>query len=270
METEQIASSTRGRVEYRGRLPRLSLSMDIPLLELIRNSTYITRLQIEQLSRKKEVYRTRTRRLTRLVDLGQLSLREQSFPYDGRIYSIARGGLATLEALGNGLLNVTCESDTLSNDLQIPHFLGLNQTRIRLQRSFAIREWWTDRVLQSLNLASDAPTAKDYDGIMEIAIAQDRMLRIGVEYEKTLKATDRYTEIRKLLENETSVAGVLYVVESENLSQAISGRVFSSRCPVAVTTNSALEALGAEAIVRTVSGNRVVRAKLNGFLASLK
>jgi hypothetical protein len=270
METEQIASSTRGRVEYRGRLPRLSLEKDIPLLEVIRDATYITRSQIDHVSRPKEIANSRSRRLARLVDLQQLTLHAPSFPYPGRVYSIARAGLATLEALGNGLVNVTSESERLSNDLQIPHFLGLNQTRIRLGRSFDMRQWWNDRLFQSLNYASNTPTVKDYDAVMEVAISPERLIRVGVEYEKTLKSKERYQDISKLLANETGVAGVLYVVESEPVSVLLSPRVYSARCPVAVTTNSELEANGAEAMSRTVLGNRVVRVGLNGFLATLR
>jgi hypothetical protein len=270
METEQIASSTRRRVEYRGRLPRLNPDMDIPLLELIRDSTYITRSQIDLLSMQKEISRTRNRRLTKLVDLRQLTLHEATVPYVGRVYSIARGGLVALEALGNGLLNVTSESESLSNDLQIPHFLGLNQTRIRLQKSFNIRHWCSDRLLQSNNYSSTNPTKKDYDGIMEVAISPGRFLRIGVEYERTPKSADRYEQIGQLLESETAVAGVLYVVEGENLAVVLSARVYSTRCPVAVATNSELAAHGADAMVRTVSGAKVVRVGLNGFLSTLK
>jgi hypothetical protein len=123
MQQEQIASVTRGRVATpQGRLT-ISGERDIPLLELIRDCTFITRSQIEQLSRvpgavrgfsKTESYRSRTRRLSRLIEIQQLTTHGQMLPYKGIVYSIGRAGLATLEVLGNGLLNITSGSDVLS------------------------------------------------------------------------------------------------------------------------------------------------------------
>jgi hypothetical protein len=276
METEQIASSTRRVIPSRRGHLAISGERDIPLLELVRDCTYITRPQIEELGigqvgRWKETYRNRTRRLTRLVDMGQLTMHGQALPYRGMVYSIGRAGLVTLEFIGNGLLNVTSESEALSNDRQIPHFLGLNQARIQLLSSFTIRNWLSDRVLQSLNISTNTPTAKDYDAIFELALTgPDRLIKVAFEYERTLKSRERYAEIRGLLETEAGVSGVLYVVEGWQAVNALSGLVYSRRCPVAITMTSWLGARGADAEVRMVSGNTIVRSKLNSFLLSLK
>lgn len=270
MEKEQIASVTRSVIPSRqGRLV-LSMEQDLPLLELIRDCTYITRPQIEQLGRSRESYRSRTRRLSRLVEMRQLETHEQALPYNGMVYSIGRAGLATLEVIGNGLLNVTSETESLSNDRQIPHYLGINRSRVRLQQTFKVRSWWSDRVLQSLNIMSNAPTIKDYDAIVEVDLSPERTIKIGFEYERSLKSRDRYADIRRLLEREESVAGVLYVSEGEQAAVALSGLVYSTRCPVAIATTSSLEAQGADAEIRRVSSGKVVRSKLNAFLASLK
>jgi hypothetical protein len=270
METEQIASSARRVVTLQpGRLI-ISTEKDIPLLELVRDCTYITRSQIEQLATWQESYRNRNRRLNRLVYMRQLTTHGQALPYKGMVYSVGRAGLATLEVIGNGLLNVTSESETLSNDLQIPHYLGINKSRMRMGEAFKIRSWWSDRVLQSLNIMSNSPTIKDYDAIVEIDLSPERLIKVGFEYERTLKSKDRYADIRRLLDREESVSGVLYVTEGEQIAVALSGLVYSLRCPVAITTTSQLEARGADAEVRTVSGGKVVRSKLNSFLMFLK
>jgi hypothetical protein len=274
METEQIASVTRGRVATRkGRLT-ISGERDIPLLELIRDCTYITRSQIEQLSRvpgavrgfsKTESYRSRTRRLSRLVEIQQLATHGQMLPYQGVVYSIARAGLSTLEVLGNGLLSVTSGSDVLSNDRQISHYLGINRARVQLSTAFDIRKWWSDRVLQSHNISSNIPTVKDYDAIFELAQSPDRFIRVGLEYERTMKSRDRYAEIRRQLDREKSVHGVLYVVEGEQPANYLSQLVYSEHLPVATVIASQLEEHGAVAEALVVSSGRVIRSKLKIF-----
>jgi Replication-relaxation len=270
METEQIAPVTRRVIPPSpGRLT-ISMERDIPLLELVRDCTYITRSQIEELGSWQESYRNRNRRLNRLVEIQHLTTHGQTLPYKGMVYSIGRAGLATLEVIGNGLLNVTSESESLSKDLQIPHYLGINKSRVRMLEAFKVRSWWSDRVLQSLNIMSNSPTIKDYDAIVEIDLSTDRPIKVGFEYERTLKSKERYADIRRLLDREESVSGVLYVAEGEQAAVALSGLVYSLRCPVATTTTSQLEAHGADAEVRRVSGSKVVRSKLNSFLFSLK
>lgn len=270
METEQVVTSAGGRLAHRSGRLVISMEKDIPLLELVRDCTYITRPQIEQLVRQQESYRNRSRRLSRLVEIAHLATHGQETPYSGNVYSIARRGLAVLEVIGKGLFSVTSETEVLSNDLQIAHYLGINKTRLQLLETFHIRKWWSDRVLQSLNIATNSPTVKDYDAIIDVSISQDRVIKLGFEYELTMKSRDRYAEIRRLLEREEGVSGVLYVTESEQTAVVLSGLVYSQRCPVAITTTSQIEVNRASAEVFTASGGKVVRSNLNSFLSILK
>jgi hypothetical protein len=106
---------------------------------------------------------------------------------------------------------------------------------------------------------------KDYDAVFELALSADRLIRVGFEYERTLKSRDRYAEIRKLLGRETSVAGVLYVVEGEQPANYICQLVYSENCPVAIAIASQLEEHGGSAEILIVSAGKVVRTKLKTF-----
>ena len=120
----------------------LNPARDLPLLLLIRDATFISRQQLELLiaGRTEEVnYDCRNRRLARLVDLNQIQIYPQCFPYPGRIFAITQAGINTLQVAGMGILSVSADTETLANVGQVPHFIGLNQIEIAARKAFGIR-----------------------------------------------------------------------------------------------------------------------------------
>ena len=95
----------------------LNPARDLPLLLLIRDATFISRQQLELLiaGRTEEVnYDCRNRRLARLVDLNQIQIYPQCFPYPGRIFAITQAGINTLQVAGMGILSVSADTETLA------------------------------------------------------------------------------------------------------------------------------------------------------------
>jgi hypothetical protein len=80
-----------------------------------------------------------------------------------------------------------------------------------------------------------------------------------------MKSRDRYAEIRRQLDREKSVHGVLYVVEGEQPANYLSQLVYSEHLPVATVIASQLEEHGAVAEALVVSSGRVIRSKLKIF-----
>jgi hypothetical protein len=267
MQEEHVSSGT-GIVIHTGR-HRISLAGDVPLLEVIRDCTYITRPQIDLLCIKPEEQRNRNRRLAKLLMLRQIKDHGKVFPYPNKVFSITREGLLSLEITGGGILSVTSNSEILSDDQQMVHFIGLNQARIKLQSVFNITRWLTDRNLRSLNIATENTTSKDYDGVFELRNSLGKTLQIGIEYEKTIKSKERYAEIRKVLARENSINAVLYVAENESASVLLSQHVYSDKCPVAVITAGELYNRGNESNVKTVRDKRVVYVNIGDFLSSV-
>jgi hypothetical protein len=243
-------------------------------LLLIRESVFISRQQIELLiaGRTNELdYRNRNRRLARLVELGQIQTHPQCFPYPGRVFSITAQGMVTLDLVGQGLLSASWDTKRLTDDAQTLHFLVLNEIQIAARKVFNIRRWIGDKELKSLNIAVNHPTQKDYDSIMELSSLSDAnvAIRVGIEYERTVKSKERYAQIRKNLEAETQIQGVLYFVENETSAAFVSRVVYSEDVPVGVIVVSQFQSKGADALMRVVQNRTVVNTSVRDYLKSL-
>jgi hypothetical protein len=252
----------------------LNPSKDLPLLLLIRDSTFITRQQIEVLiaGRTTELnYHNRNRRLARLEELKQLQIHPQCFPYPGRVFAITQQGMNTLSVSGLGILSASSDTETQVGVEQVPHFLGLNEIEITARKLLAIRQWIGDRQLKSLNIASNRPTQKDYDSIAEITspINSNAVIHLGIEYERTIKSKDRYAQIRKNLEGERQIHGLLYFVDNGTDATFISREVYSTTVPVGVAIVSEFQSNGLSAPLRVVQDRSVVRVSVQEYLMSI-
>jgi hypothetical protein len=253
----------------------LSMARDVPILLAVRDSTFINRHQIENLvsqTGKPEHWKNRNNRIRRLISpLGQLVVYPQCFPYPGRVFSISREGLRTLELAGMGLLSVTSGTEFLENVNQIPHFLGLNAIQIELKKAFNIANWYGDRYLKSMNIAVGKPTAKDYDSVAFVAnpANSDNPIRIGIEYERVLKSKERYAEIRKNLSVEEQIDGLIYFADNDLVANQLAAVVYSQALPICIVTTNELYRLGSNCSILTVRDRQVVRWKLGKFIDAL-
>src|ERR1035437_10027168 len=269
-----ISRPGRRPVPHKGKY-LLNPKKDLPLLQLIRDATFISRQQIELLiaGRTEEVnYRCRNRRLERLVELNQIQIYPQCFPYPGRIFAITHAGINTLQVTGMGILSVSADTETLADVGQVPHFIGLNQIEIVAREAFSVRQWIGDRQLKSLNIAANRPTQKDYDSIAEIASSADSnaVIRIGIEYERTIKSKDRYAQIRKNLDAERQIQGLLYFVDNEENAVILSREVYSALVPVGVVIASQFQSDGVNARLRVVQDRSIVRTSVKDYLTSVQ
>ena len=252
----------------------LNPSKDLPLLQLIRDATFISRQQIELLipDRTNEVnYHSRNRRLARLVELNQIQIFPQCFPYPGRIFAVTQQGANTLDVAGCGILSVSADTEILVDQTQISHFVGLNEIEIAVRKAVEVRQWIGDRQLKSLNIASNRPTQKDYDAIVEITSQVDpnASIHVGIEYERTIKSKDRYAQIRKSIDAERQIHGLLYFVDNETNAVFVAREVYSIAVPVGVVIVSQFQAKAGHAPMRVVQNRSVVRISVEDYMRSL-
>jgi hypothetical protein len=249
-----ISRPGRRPVTHKGKY-LLNPKKDLPLLQLIRDATFISRQQIELLiaGRTEEVnYRCRNRRLERLVELNQIQIYPQCFPYPGRIFAITQAGINTLQVTGMGILSVSADTETLADVGQVPHFIGLNQIEIAARKAFGVRRWIGDRQLKSLNIASNRPTQKDYDSIAEIASPSDSnaVIYLGIEYERQIQ-------------------GLLYFADTETNASLLSREVYSATVPVGVVIASQFQTNGVDAMLLVVQDRSVIRVSVQDYIASI-
>lgn len=218
--------------------PQINQKQDSDILEIVRDTTFITRLQLQSICAKRGLATSRENfnwRFKRLVDARLVNpLPGEVFPFKSSVYSITREGLAVLETFGKGLASVGSDSEHLASSKQAHHFLTLNEIMFQFDRSFKIQTYMCDRVLRSYNLCLANPTAKDYDAFVTVdrSSSNKAPLHIGLEYEATLKSIERYQEIGAALNRERQVRLVVYFCGSMGMATSLIEKITSRSCLV--------------------------------------
>jgi hypothetical protein len=173
-----------------------------------------------------------------------------------------------LELAGLGIFKASAYRETLANVGQMPRFLKLNQIEIAAREAFNVLRWIPARELRSLKRAASHPTLKAYDSVAVIAGTPDsnEQIYLGIKYERTIKSKARYAQIRKNLEAESQIHGLIYFVDTESNAVIISREVYSATVPVGVVIASHFQSDGADATLRVLHGLSVVRA-MAGLIA---
>lgn len=199
---------------------------DLPLLLEVRNARYISQLQLAgllgydatDLARKRLAWR-----VDRLASASYLQMFEQRIQSQ-KVFSIARRGLQYLEARGHQLISMTSTMEKYLDPSQLMHCLELNSIRLTFQRTGVLLSWKGDVEVSSENMETGGEYAKDYDAVASFRSA-DKILRFGIEYERTTKAHARYQGLRQLLSQETALDGILYFVRGPERLFAIANEL---------------------------------------------
>lgn len=249
--------------------PQINRKQDSDMLEIVRDTTFITRTQLQSLCAMRGIANKRQNfdwRFNRLVKAGLVSvLPGEVFPFKSSVYSITREGLVVLEIFGKGLASVGSDSEHLAGPKQAHHFLTLNEIMFQFDRSFKVQTYMCDRVLRSYNLCLANPTAKDYDAFVTIDRSEFNKppLNIGVEYEATIKSIERYQEISAALNRERQVRLVVYFCGSMSMATSLIEKLNSRACLICFGAYSDFLREGAETKV-------MFRQKQEPHLATLQ
>ena len=218
--------------------PRINQAQDSDMLEIVRDTTFITKSQLELLCRKRDIAKSRSTfnwRFARLLKAKLVNkLSEEVFPFKSPVYSITREGLVVLEVFGKGLTSVGSDSEHLASSKQAHHFLTLNEIMFQFDRSFKVQAYMCDRVLRSYNMTLATPLAKDYDAFVTIdrSSLNKPPLNLAIEYEATLKSGERYRDISAALNQERFVRLVVYFCGSTGIANLLSTKMDSRACHV--------------------------------------
>jgi hypothetical protein len=202
----------------------------------IRNATFISHNQLWEHVQARGLETSRRSfnwRIARLTEAGVAEKLSPLLPYPGPVYTITRVGLACLEACGEGLVSLTSESRTLANSNQMQHYLELAEVRGAIRRAGVLREWSSDLEIRSINQSIDVPLAKDYDAIADLEW-EAKSYRIAIEYERSLKSSDRYRDLVSAIAGERQVQMILYLTSSVDLLYQLKAEFDRQDFPVAL------------------------------------
>ena len=232
--------------------PHINQAQDAGILEVVRDTTFISKVQLGYICKKRGIAKTRQTlkwRLDRLLRAELIAiLPVAAFPFQRPVYSITRAGLKVLEEFGRGLDSITSDSEHLASFKQANHFLSLNEIMFQFDRCFKIHTYMCDRVLRSYNMTLASPLAKDYDAFVTIdrsALGKDT-LTLAVEYEATLKSGERYRDISAALNQERQVRLVVYFCGSMGTANLLATKLTSRTCHVCLGSYTDFRRDGAE------------------------
>jgi hypothetical protein len=216
----------------------LEPTKDLALLKTVRDCRFITSFQLFEFAKASDIANSRGSfywRIGRLVECGLVqTVTLQIGKY--RIYTITRQGLRELENRQECLLSLTSNARVLTKRDEISHALLLNDIRRTFEQQFPVKWWRTDLQVRAANLAA-RKYAKDYDAVFSVerSGAGENSLTVAVEYERTLKAEDRYTEIRNILSGESSIDMLFYLCASADMLPLLAQRIAPKNLVVGFT-----------------------------------
>lgn len=234
---------------------------DRELLEIVATAKWITHNQLSEMAfitrieGNRKVYEWRVRRL---AQCGLLKKQRPAFLNRNILYSITRPGIFSLELMGVHPVSLTFDRDEEDVKHQIPHSLELNRIRIALMRSGSLIRWLPDSAIRVLHRAGQRNYAKIYDAVATVMI-DGEIHEIGIEYERSLKAVERYQETAAKIEDERRVNAVVYLCPNKTTFATISDVFFRSHA-------TALVAMMEEFVASPLDG----RAELRMLTTSLR
>ena len=260
----------------------LEPTKDFALLKRVRDCRFITSNQLFEFAKASDIANSLGSfywRIGRLVWCGLVqTVTLQIGKY--RIYTITRQGLRELENRQECLLSLTSKARVLSKRDEIPHALLLNDIRRTFEQQFQVKWWRTDLQVRAVNLATHK-YAKDYDAVFSVDRSEsgESSLTIAVEYERTLKAEDRYAEISNALSGESSVNVLFYLCASADMVPLLAQRIrlknlllcftvarslihHGKDCPVFIWTQQNLQPIPMVDIINPQSDKRLFRSTL--------
>ena len=276
MRPASTASAKPKRLSTKPRGDRINLTetKDGPLLKLIRNSTFIAHSQLVALALKLNIATSRETvkwRVQRYVRIGMVEQLPRVYPYRGAVYTITKPGLSVLECYGEGLASITSESRHLADPIQAEHCLEINELRLAVQLTgtITVDAWYTDREVSSMNYTASTPFAKDYDAILQIGGGNQKPIRFGLEYERTYKSLDRYTEIARIIAQERQLNFILYVTSSEDMVFKLAPLLAYGPVPVCVTSANVFRQQTFSSMVAFQRQKNIVLRTLQEFIAAV-
>jgi hypothetical protein len=186
---------------------------DIPLLRLVRNSKFVSHIQLFELMRfggwesSRDSFNWRVRRLLKSKFLAVCT---GTFGAGSAVYRISREGVAMLEYHGQFTTVMHSKTEHLPHISQVFHSLELNRIQLALASQSLLSNWQSEIEVASFNTISSSPFQKDYDAIVEVWIG-DQKARFALEYEHSLKSYRQYDRIRDALHAERQVGCILYL-----------------------------------------------------------
>ena len=212
----------------------LNEKKDIPLLQQIFHSAYVTQPQLCEFMRLRGWERSSGALKMRLARLVKHDLvRRVSAPgLSQSLYSISPAGKDILLYRGVAYAGRGCGLDRPLATAQ--HAWHLNDVHLAFLRSGQLREWIPETEICSRNILTERGYAKDYDAVVAVAGEKQSPISFALEYERSQKTDAEYQSIAIALNREAHVDFILYAATTSHLSAKLSAAFRQCRQSIAL------------------------------------
>jgi hypothetical protein len=194
----------------------ISPARDVPLLQQVLRSGFITGpqlfefLRLENLERSKRAY---YRRLQRLVNHGLIERQKVVIHDRGTVFTVTSKGTSLLTDLGEPFAGRSGVESAKDGFL---HWLDINELHLALLRAGLLAQWIPASEICSQNDLTNFRYAKDYDAVVSVRWKGSEF-DFALEYERTAKTPARYLSICDALESDMHINIVLYAASNYHL-----------------------------------------------------
>jgi protein involved in plasmid replication-relaxation len=206
----------------------LKSAQDTLLLQTVLRSRHVSHEQLWQFMQyKAREHRRRVFnwRLKRLVD-HELVVRTPT-PERSWVYSMSQEGAEHLVSQGDSGALLVTGGFVEFDDRTIQHSLGLNRIHLALLRADVLTTWQSDLEIRSLNELTRYGFPKDYDAVVQVERG-GCAYRFALEYERSAKTPARYRRVREVVEKESRLDCVVYLLPAYPLLSYVAK--FFERC----------------------------------------
>src|SRR5580658_9142471 len=189
---------------------------DIPLLQQVLRSGFITGVQLFEFLRLEDLERSERafyHRLQRLVNHGLIERQKVVIHDRGTVFTVTSKGTSLLTDLGEPFAGRSGVESAKDGFL---HWLDINELHLALLRAGLLAQWIPASEICSQNDLTNFRYAKDYDAVVSVRW-EGSEFQFALEYERTAKTPARYLSICDALESDMHVNVVLYAASNYHL-----------------------------------------------------
>jgi Replication-relaxation len=194
----------------------LNPARDIPLLQQVLRSGFITGVQLFEFLRLEDLERSERafyHRLQRLVNHGLIERQKVLIHNRGPVYTVTSNGASLLTDFGEAFAGR--KGAEIAKDGFL-HWLDINELHLALLRMGSLAQWIPASEICSQNDLTHFRYAKDYDAVVSVRW-EGSEFQFALEYERTAKTPARYVGICDAIESDMHINVVLYAASNYHL-----------------------------------------------------
>ena len=213
----------------------LSDTVDIPALRKVYQAGHATAWQ---LYRALNPVMDRNKWKSFLRRVGHLSEREflVRMVVDGMdcsVFALGDEGARALQGRLSTIIESSSRNGRQQNRDHVWHDVELFEMHLKLRQAGVVSSWIYEPEIRADNELTSFGFAKDYDAIVTFKCG-NKTGKVALEYERSPKSTKQYQRIAALLNAETKVSSVLYLVCNVQMESFLLNGLRGARCPVYV------------------------------------